>query len=273
MREARPSWLLRAALLAGAAAVPIAGRTCRARRLVARAPRMRARSAAHVRDANREPRRPAHRRLHDAAQLRPPARQAARRRLCAARPRLSRPRRHSARHRRPQPARSSSRPISRPPIRTAAMPGTRAAITARPWPTTTPRSGSIPTSASPYVNRATRAARSRLHRRRAGGLRQRRSASVRTTPAPIAAAASSICASSDTARAIADFDQALRLVAERRRITCCGRRRARKPAISTSALADYREASRLDPKTHLGHDRRGRHLAQEGRPRQGDRGL
>ena len=66
-----------------------------------------------------------------------------------------------------------------------------------------------PNSPSPYVNRATRAARPRLYRRRAGGLPEGDQPRRRTAPVSIAAAASSICASTITRARVADFDRAL----------------------------------------------------------------
>ena len=95
MRAAHHRWLRGSVLLAGIALSGLAAVSAHA--ILTR------NDALTCSNQSRSSSRRAHRRLHHHDQVRPAAGQAARRRLCAARPRLSRPRRHPGRHRRFQP--------------------------------------------------------------------------------------------------------------------------------------------------------------------------
>ncbi len=168
----------------------------------------------------------------------PAARQAGRRRLRPARARLSRPRRHRPRHRRPQPgdrARARFRARLSEPRQCLVC-----ARQLRPGDRRLRRRHQARSQFALALRQPRRrAARPRLHRRRDArttkGDRPRR----RPAPRPTAAAASFICARSDYARALADFDRALQLDAERGELHAARARRATGAGDIDRALADY----------------------------------
>ena len=237
MRDARPSWLLRAALFAGASVIPVFSshntRTARsALATVARCAQMCATQTEDLAD---------HRiaacsillgtgRLHGEPQASPTR--------CADLPIST-----AATSRAPSATHSAVAlaPDFAPAYQNRGNAGMRAAITVRPWPTTTPRSGSTPPRLA-FVNRA-RCARSR---NTDGALEDspRRSASIRATPAPIALAASSICARRYGAR---QPISTMRSGCHRARRLHAAGEGARGIRQFDQALADYHEASRLDP--------------------------
>ena len=137
-------------------------------------------------------------------------------------------------------------------------PGTRRASSTRPSPISTRRSGSIPENASAYSRRGDAwSAKAEL---RQGDRRfpPRRSGSTPGTPRRTATGATPGRAKGEYDKAIADFDEAIRLdpkdaVAYRNRGDAWQLARG-----VDKAIADYTEAIRLDPKDAVAYDEPGR---------------
>ena len=199
-------------------------------------------------------RRPAHRRLHRDAQFRPSARRAGWRRLCAARARLSRPRRHPARHRRPQPGGRA-----RPRLRSRLSEPRQCLVRARQLRPGHRRLRRRPSSSIPIRPRLTSTAppcgaTSAISTARCRTTR-RRSASSADRASAYSGRGQIYLRQHDYARAIADFDRARAARAERRQLHAAGagarrRRRSRPRArrLSAKPRSSIRKTSPPSPR-------------------------
>ena len=198
-------------------------------------------------------------------------RQTGRRRLCAARPRLSRSRRHRARHRRSQPgdhARARFRARLSEPRQCLVR-----ARQLRPGDRRLRRDHQARSQLALALRQPRHgAARPRLHRRRAGGLSKGDRASAATATRPISGRGQIYLRQKDYARAIADFDRAVHLSpsADNLHAAGAGARRRRRSRPRAERLPGSRQAR--SEKRRRPHRAR-RHLAQEGRFRQSAGGL